>query len=716
MPTEKNLTPIGRPTSAGLQKFWDILKIALPYIIILIASFIPFSIYFKGDAINTGDDVWWHLIYTWDLNYGMDHGFSGISTNHTFFGFMAYDTYLFYAPFPHYFVVILYRIFRGAGASIVGTLKFTAILSVFLSGVFTFKLAKKLTKNNVGVSLAAAIMFVFLPYRLYNFFYRMAYSEAIAEMFIPMLFLGVVGILHDEEFHISNYVYVTLGVALLVLSHPFTALITVAAVALFIIADIMKVIPLFQDWRNLAATGISILLIFGLIAFYFFPMQNALKTGYYRMSDAEAMWTTVDHLLSYIPYSYSFSGILNYSWLEGWTAVKFGETPTSWSWDIILFLLCSGASIFALNFLEKKEQKAIAPAAAIGLAVLPIVFTRREEVMLAIMLFVFALFYVHLRHEEGESMNGGFQFSRKDAVTFIPEVIALFVVMFVGFLYLFVPFMWEHSPAILRNCQFPFRFWGLVQFAIIMLLVYFSTPFLSFKPTKEIAVALSCFVFVICMGPVDKRIAYASSWNSGALWGEPNIGYVQACDRIGVMNEYIPNIFYDDAFTSKYSNSLFSTIKNQIRGHYVLRNGSYEFVHEYNWDPELYIVPAVLEGEATIEVGEINSPNVNLHITVTSDECLYQLQQFYYDGYIASYSGDASYEAEGEYVDGLVAFKAKKGEYDVKIQFVGSKAYRIARPFFYISVVGVVAMGAGFKYLPVLNAYLKRKKAKGKKL
>jgi hypothetical protein len=188
------------------------------------------------------------------------------------------------------------------------------------------------------------------------------------------------------------------------------------------------------------------------------------------------------------------------------------------------------------------------------------------------------------------------------------------------------------------------------------------------------------------------------------------------CDKIGVMNEYIPNIFYDDAFASKYSNSLYSTIKKQIRGHYVLRNGSYEFVHEYNWDPELYIVPAVLEGEATIEVGEINSPNVNLHITVTSDECFYQLQQFYYDGYIASYSGDASYEAEGEYVDGLVAFKAKKGEYDVKIQFVGSKAYSIARPFFYISVVGVVAMGAGFKYIPVLNAYLKRKKAKGKKL
>ncbi|MBQ1879137.1 MAG: hypothetical protein II158_02095, partial [Bacilli bacterium] len=271
--------------------------------------------------------------------------------------------------------------------------------------------------------------------------------------------------------------------------------------------------------------------------------------------------------------------------------------------------------------------------------------------------------------------------------------------------YLFVPFMWEHSPAILRNCQFPFRFWGIVQFAIIMLLVYFSTPFLSFKPTKEIAVALSCFVFVICMGPVDKRIAYASSWNNGALWGEPNISYVQVCDKIGVMNEYIPNVFHDESYTSKYSNSLYSKIRTQIL-----------YSHNYNWDPEKYIVPAVLEGEATIEVGEINSPNVNLHITVTSDECFYQLQQFYYDGYIASYSGDTSYEAEGEYVDGLVAFKAKKGEYDVKIQFVGSKAYRIARPFFYISVVGVVAMGAGFKYIPVLNAYLKRKKAKGKKL
>ena len=301
MTSEQYLQSVGVPSSnepKGLLRFF---KGIFPYLIILFASFLPFSIYFKGSGINTGDDVWWHLIYTWDLNYGMDHGFSGISTSHTFFGFMAYDTYLFYAPFPHYFVICFYRIFRSSGLTIVDTLKMTAILSVFLSGVFTFKLAKKISGGNVGISLAAALMFVFLPYRLYNFFYRMAYSEAIAEMFIPMLFLGIVGILHDKEFHVSNFIYVVLGVSLLVLSHPFTALITVAAAALFIVSDIRLIIPLFKDWRNIACLVISVVLILGLVAFYFFPMQQAVSTGYYRISDPVAMWTDVDNLLNYIP-------------------------------------------------------------------------------------------------------------------------------------------------------------------------------------------------------------------------------------------------------------------------------------------------------------------------------------------------------------------------------------------------------------------------------
>ena len=701
MSIEKKLTPIGKPQSALINDIAAFLKRALPYLIILVASFIPFSIYFKGDVINTGDDVWWHLIYTWDLNYGMDHGFSGISTSHTFFGFMAYDTYLFYAPFPHYFVIVLYRFFRDAGATIVGTLKFTAILSVFLSGIFTYWLALKLTNKNVGLSLAAAIAYVFMPYRLYNFFYRMAYCEAIAQMFIPMLFLGLVGILHDKEFRISNYIYTLLGVALLVLSHPFTALITVAAALVFILANILNVIRVLKDWRNILAASLSILFIVGLIAFYFFPMQAALKTGYYRMSDPEAMWMTVDNLLYYIPYSYSFSGLLNSSWLVKWISeghTALGETPESWMWDIILFLVFSGASIFALNFFEKKEHKTLAIVLAIGLALTPIIFTRREEVLLAIMIFVFALLFVHMHQEEQEALNGTLLQRVKETAR-NPEIYVLIGVMVLGFLYLFAPFMWENSPEILRNCQFPFRFWGLVQFLVIIILVYVAKPFLKWNFVREIGIGLACFVFVVCQGPVDKRIAYVADWNNGAVWGEPDLWMVQATDRIGVMNEYMPNVFYETGYVSKYSNSLYPTIRQQII-----------VTHKYTWDPEEYIVPAVLEGEMEIEVTEINSPNVNLHITVTSDEALYQLQQFYYDGYVATYSGGSTYQAEGEYIDGLVAFKAKKGEYDVKIEFVGSKIYRFTRPLFYISVVGVTAMGLGFTFVPKIVAAKRRKK------
>ena len=353
-----------------------------------------------------------------------------------------------------------------------------------------------------------------------------------------------------------------------------------------------------------------------------------------------------------------------------------------------------------LNYLDRKEKGAFSSLFAIMIALLPLVFTRREEVVLAITIFILALLYVHQHKEEKDMMDNGLAARILEKTAFNPEFYVILIVLVFGFLYLFGGFMWESeffAPAILRNCQFPFRFWGLVQFFVILLLLYIAVPFLKFSYVREIGIALACFTLVVCMGPVDKRIAYASSWNSGALWDEPNIYYVQACDQIGVMNEYMPNVFYDDTYHSKYANSLYPILKKQIRQ-----------THQYNWDPEQYIVPAVLEGEMSIEVGEINSPNVNLHITVNSDEALYQLQQFYYDGYRASYVGTSKFEVEGEYVDGLVAFKAKKGEYDVKIEFIGSKAYRVFRPVFYVSAVGLAAMGLGFGVLP----RIKKRKAK----
>lgn len=291
------------------------LRRSLPYLVMLIATMMPFAIYFAGAGFPHGDDSTWHLVYSYDLVYGFEHGFFGIGPNHLLMGSLGYNVFLFYAPFPHYLAALLKYAFSFADSQITVTLKFVALASVYFSGVVTYKLAKKMT-GDWRIALAAALAFIFYPYRVMNLLYRDAYCEGVAEGLIPLLFYGIYSLLHDEEFKITNYLATILGVSLLVLSHPFTALVSVFSVAIYALANPKKLAIYLKKKSTWIAVPISVLLIFGLIGPYFFPMMAALGTGYYRMSYPEAVWTNVEFLIKALDGSFKYSGFLNWGWLD----------------------------------------------------------------------------------------------------------------------------------------------------------------------------------------------------------------------------------------------------------------------------------------------------------------------------------------------------------------------------------------------------------------
>lgn len=196
----------------------------------------------------------------------------------------------------------------------------------------------------------------------------------------------------------------------------------------------------------------------------------------------------------------------------------------------------------------------------------------------------------------------------------------------------------------------------------------------------------ACLLYIVSSAPVEKRICLLNDYY---MSGEPTESWVKSLDKVGWQNEYVPQIYYDYSYSSEYSSSLYQNVRQ------VLIYNS-----EFSFDKETYMTPAFLEGEGTFAVESLNSPSVTFTATITSDEALIQIPQFYYDGYQVRYyttadSVDPAYKAQIKEVDGLVAFTGVKGTYRVEVTYVGSKSYRIALPFLFISVLSIVVWGVG---------------------
>lgn len=673
-----------------VKKVLSFLKASLPFLLMLAASFLPFVVWFKNPQfITSGDDITWHRAYVYDLVYGWRNGFNGISTGHILLGNLGYNIYTFYAPMSHYAVGTL----SFMGMRIIDAWKFVSILSVFLSGVWTYKLALLFTKDK-GIAIALGLAYIFSPYRIYCFLYRAAFSEAFAQAFIPLLLLGVFKILKEETPKVSGYLAAIAGGACLILSHPFTALLSGILAVLMILANAKNVIRIAKQKITWVYLPISLVLLGSIVAFYMIPMQQALSTGYYRMSDEVAVWTDVDHLIRDIAKTPQFAGYLYPTWLQTYTGTYPGETAASWAWDIGIYLFAAATAISVLSIMRKKGKRDLGLAIATIISLAPALILTREEMLFAVPLFTITMVLFTLTEDRKEAEC----FSLKKELLSEarnPEIYVLLIAMVVCFLYLYVPFMWQYSPSVLRKAQFPFRFWGVLNFILVLVVLLVARRFAHFKATKYVVLASAVLWYTLCMGPVDKRTVY---YNHGGNAGEPDTAFVMSLTRIGVMNEYMPRVFYDTGYTSKYSNSLYYTIRNEVL-----------HTHKWQFGAGQYLAPAFLEGSGTATITSLNSPDGVFEVSVNSESALVQLPQFYYDGYVASLSGSSTGNVNGEYVDGLVCFRLSKGTYTMNVSYVGPQSYRVLRPFFYVGVAGTFVFGLTAYFLPKIIAKKKGK-------
>ncbi len=637
---------------------------------------------FKG--ITSGDDFRFHMGNIYECYYGMKNGLGIDSTNHLMMGAYAYNTHLFYAPFPHYGAAILMYVFN---LDTITAVKWFVSLMTLFSGLMFYFLSYKMSKK-ISVGLLGAAFFVFCPYRMFCGYARFAYAETIAMTFIPCFFYGIYSITHDQSPKAWSFLSVIVGACGLILSHPFTAIVFALFAILYMIVHFKGVWNFLKTKKGMIYALSSVVLIILGVGFYAFPMVKALGSGIYRMSDSNAVWTTYAHVSGSTKNSSAFSGFLNLFWIQNridsnnW---NMEWTPTSLSLSIALVFvgaLLATVADFGLSKLPNNKYYRL-PIMMI-VSFLPICFFKqRIEVYLAMALFdIMMIVTEFIKEKTNGSFNKKDWFKRNKET--VIDLVFLIVISSIALIFIYVGEAWKNVPSAFYSCQFAWRLWSLISLTASLAFVYAINATTYIKMTKApfyLASVVPFLLFSSSQAYVEKKYAI----DSNSVWKQYGESECINNNNIGVMNEYIPLCFYDNDYSPEYSNSLYYRIKRTI--------GS---ASKYQHTKEDYILPVFLKGSGSVEVTALNTPSVDFAITANEDS-LIQIPQFFYDGYeIKAY--DENHESISELepinVDSLVSFNLNKGSYQIEVRYVGPKLRRIFSALWYVGLAGDIALGA----------------------
>ena len=679
------------------ERALNIFKAYFPYLVIVLAAILSCFIYFLP-GIARGDDIAFHLSMTNDVLYGFEHGYFGLSTNHLHMGGFAINNFGFYGPVTHYGAAIFTFLFRWAGATASTGLKFMVVSSAMLGGIYMYRLAMRISKGNRIVSLITAVLFVFLPYRIFCALCRCAIAESIAMALIPMVFYGAYSFLHDKKWRVEPYVAFAIGAALVVLSHAFTGLITAIFGFGYILFNIKGVYENRRNYKALISMGGAIVTVVFLVLFYVLNSYYYESTNLYNLSNAERQWTTYEYISSETSRTYDFSGFLNLIYIGKQQGGAYWTTSDSVSSLIFTSILYFATMILAVLTdcllisvkINKYFRHPIVTAVAF---ILPLVFQVRVEVYIAIAISLVLYFFVTFMAKTLPSSNVENRPLSKNV-----DLYYLIVSILICLALLFVPVAWKFVPSIMYQGQFAWRMWSITSFLVAMLVCLLLSHF-QYKKALFIASSIAvCGIMTLTMGTTEKRVLYII--DRSAFITNDGYEYAKSVKYSGAQNEMAPRVFYYEEehfdeegypikYTPAYTNSLYGEVKNRLR--------SYSSIYpNFFYTLEDYIDPVFLEGAGSAQITEYNSPNNKFHIEVTSETALIQFPQFYYSGY-TMYSGSKSL-GKAKNVDGLISFDLKQGTYDVRLSFKSSKGYQISRPLFYIGLFNLVSGGV-FGYI-----------------
>ncbi len=178
---------------------------------------------------------------------------------HFYYGYGSL-VFHFYAPLPYYVA----EIFVLAGLGVVSALKATLVLTLGLSGVFMYLLARDYLSR--PASFAAAVLYMLAPYHLVDMMVRHAFGEHIAFVWLPLAAWGVIGCVRGKPGAL-RFVAGATGVAGLALSHNIAALMFMPVLGIWWVYEFARA----RHLNGAVAGSLSTIAGLALSAFFWLP-------------------------------------------------------------------------------------------------------------------------------------------------------------------------------------------------------------------------------------------------------------------------------------------------------------------------------------------------------------------------------------------------------------------------------------------------------------
>ena len=175
------------------------------------------------------------------------------------FGY-GYPLFNYYPPFSYY----LGEIFHLLGFSIIGSFKILFALSLVLSGIFMYFLAREFWGEIGG--LISALFYIYAPYRAVDVYVRGAMAESWSLVWFPLIFLAVWKVIKEKNF--SWVLILAASYGFLLISHNIMS---------FLFSFIALVWGLFwlfyfKNFKSIKNLALGVGLALGISAFFVLPV------------------------------------------------------------------------------------------------------------------------------------------------------------------------------------------------------------------------------------------------------------------------------------------------------------------------------------------------------------------------------------------------------------------------------------------------------------
>lgn len=145
----------------------------------------------------------------------------------------GYPLFNFAYPFPYYLSLVLH----ATGLSFLLSIKFLFALSVPLSAIFMYLAAKKLWQETLA-GVLAAILYIYVPYRMVDLYVRGSLGESLSFVLFPLILYLLFIFLEEKK--ILAGILASISFAILVLTHNIMAVYFLLLLGLFLIASLIQ--------------------------------------------------------------------------------------------------------------------------------------------------------------------------------------------------------------------------------------------------------------------------------------------------------------------------------------------------------------------------------------------------------------------------------------------------------------------------------------------